>query len=43
MLGQTVLQGIRIKEINVSSLKEGIYFLEVSEGENTVSKKFIKQ
>ena len=42
MLGQTVIQGKVASEVNVSSLTEGVYFIEVSSGEEIVSKKFIK-
>jgi len=43
MLGQTVLKGNSIKEINVSSLKSGMYFIEVNDGDEAMTKKFIKQ
>ena len=43
MLGQTMMKGDSVKEINVSSLKSGMYFLEVNDGEETMTKKFIKQ
>ncbi|WP_104735033.1 M43 family zinc metalloprotease [Hanstruepera ponticola] len=43
MIGQTVLTGNSIKEINVSGLKTGMYFIEVNDGEETMTKKFIKQ
>ena len=43
MLGQTVVKGDVINEINVSSLKAGMYFIEVNDGEETMTKKFIKQ
>ncbi|WP_299332602.1 T9SS type A sorting domain-containing protein [uncultured Psychroserpens sp.] len=43
MLGQTMMKGDSVKEINVSNLKSGMYFLEVNDGEETMTKKFIKQ
>ena len=43
MLGQTVMSGDSAKEINVSNLKSGMYFIEVNDGEETMTKKFIKQ
>jgi hypothetical protein len=43
MLGQTVLKGNSIKEINVSSLKSGMYFIEVNDGEDIMTRKFIKE
>ncbi|WP_204344410.1 M43 family zinc metalloprotease [Psychroserpens algicola] len=43
MLGQTMMRGDSAKEINVSSLKSGLYFIEVNDGEETMTKKFIKQ
>lgn len=43
MVGQVVLTGNSIKEINVSSLKTGMYFIEVNDGEEIMTKKFIKQ
>ncbi|MCX7551400.1 T9SS type A sorting domain-containing protein [Xanthomarina sp. F2636L] len=43
MIGQEVLKGNSIKEINVSSLKSGMYFIEVNDGEEIMTKKFIKQ
>ena len=43
MLGQTMMQGDSVKEINVSNLKSGMYFIEVNDGEETMTKKFIKQ
>lgn len=43
MLGQTVLRGNSIKEINVSSLKSGMYFIEVNDGEDIMTRKFIKE
>ena len=43
MLGQTVIKGDLTKEINVASLKAGMYFIEVNDGDETMTKKFIKQ
>lgn len=43
LLGQTINSGKLTKEINVSSLKPGVYFMEVNDGEETVTKKFIKK
>ncbi|MBR9913482.1 MAG: T9SS type A sorting domain-containing protein [Algicola sp.] len=43
MLGQTMMQGDSVKEINVSNLKSGMYFIEVNDGDETLTKKFIKQ
>ena len=43
MLGQTVMKGDSIKEINVSNLKAGMYFIEVNDGDEAMTKKFIKQ
>ena len=42
MLGQTVDKGDLMKEVNVSTLKTGIYFLEVNDGEEIMTKNFIK-
>ncbi|APY08542.1 hypothetical protein BWZ20_09615 [Winogradskyella sp. J14-2] len=42
MLGQTVLRGNTAAEINVGALNQGVYFLEVSVGNEVISKKFIK-
>ncbi|OUR98104.1 hypothetical protein A9Q86_13670 [Flavobacteriales bacterium 33_180_T64] len=43
MLGQTMMKGDSVKEINVSNLKSGMYFIEVNDGEEIMTKKFIKQ
>ena len=43
MIGQTILKGNLTKEINVTTLKSGMYFIEVNDGEETVTKKFIKE
>jgi len=43
MMGQEVLKGDSIKEIQVGNLKSGMYFIEVNDGEEIMTKKFIKQ
>ncbi|WP_452220573.1 M43 family zinc metalloprotease [Lacinutrix salivirga] len=43
MIGQTILNGTLTSEINVSNLKSGMYFIEVNDGEEVMTKKFIKQ
>ena len=43
MLGQTVITGDSIKEIKVGNLKSGMYFIEVNDGNEVMTKKFIKQ
>ena len=43
MMGQTILKGNLTKEINVTTLKSGMYFIEVNDGEETITKKFIKE
>ncbi|TCK67740.1 putative secreted protein (Por secretion system target) [Winogradskyella wandonensis] len=43
MLGQTVLRGVNSSQIDVTTLDKGVYFLELSTGEVSVSRKFIKQ
>ncbi len=43
MLGQTVLRGNSISNVNVSSLEAGVYFIKVNEGEEIITKKFIRQ
>ncbi|MBC2843792.1 M43 family zinc metalloprotease [Winogradskyella flava] len=43
MLGQTMVKGKTSSEINVSGLKSGMYFLEVNDGEEVMTRKFIKQ
>ncbi|GGI56352.1 immunoglobulin-like domain-containing protein [Winogradskyella haliclonae] len=42
MLGQTVLRGSNINQIEVGGLNKGVYFLEVSTENKSVSRKFIK-
>ncbi|WP_346881347.1 M43 family zinc metalloprotease [uncultured Algibacter sp.] len=43
MVGQTVISGKIAKEVNVSSLDSGMYFIEINDGEETSTKKFIKK
>ncbi|WP_255572887.1 reprolysin-like metallopeptidase [Hanstruepera marina] len=43
MLGQTVSKGNSISNVDVSTLEAGVYFIKVNEGEEVVTKKFIKQ
>ena len=43
MIGQTIKSGNITKEIDVNDLKTGMYFIEVNDGEETITKKFIKQ
>ncbi len=43
MLGQTVLRGSYINQIEVGTLNSGMYFLEVNTGKKSVSQKFIKK
>jgi hypothetical protein len=43
ILGQTVKSGSLNGEINVSELKPGLYIVEVNDGDEIMSKKFIKQ
>ncbi len=43
MLGQIVSSGKTSSEINVSELKSGMYFLEVNDGEDVMTRKFIKE
>ena len=43
MIGQTIMKGALTKELDVSDLKAGMYFIEVHDGEETTTKKFIKQ
>lgn len=43
MLGQTVLRGENYNKVNVSELEGGIYFIELTTGEEIISKRFIKQ
>ena len=43
MLGQTIAKGLLNTEINVTTLRAGIYFMEVNDGEELMTKKFIKR
>lgn len=43
VLGKKILSKPIVKEINVSNLKDGIYFLKLIGPNQTVNKKFIKQ
>lgn len=43
MLGQTVSKGNSISNVDVGTLEAGVYFIKVNEGEEIVTKKFIKQ
>ena len=43
MIGQTVIEGNSISRVDVGSLDAGVYFIQVNEGEEIVTKKFIKQ
>ncbi|QHI35172.1 Chitinase A1 [Kordia antarctica] len=43
LYGQALLTGTVDNQINVERLKSGIYFIEVSDGTQTLTKKFIKQ
>ena len=42
MLGQTVMRGTNMSDIQVGNLNKGVYFIEVSTENEKVSKKFIK-
>lgn len=43
LLGQVVMQGTLLQSIDVSRLQSGVYVLEINEGEEIVSDRFIKQ
>ncbi|MGV6830203.1 MAG: immunoglobulin-like domain-containing protein [bacterium] len=44
MLGQTVSQGSILNDkVNVSALRAGMYFIEVNDGEEIMTKRFIRQ
>ena len=44
MIGQTVLSGeLKDQQINVESLKSGMYFVEINDGEETMTKKFVRR
>ncbi len=41
--GQEVAKGVEANRINVGKLRSGVYFVEVFDGNNTLTKKFMKQ
>jgi hypothetical protein len=43
MLGQVVVKGISEGKVDVSELNAGMYFIEVNDGEDILTKKFIRQ
>ncbi|WP_053002612.1 immunoglobulin-like domain-containing protein [Kordia jejudonensis] len=43
MYGQEVVKGEEASQINVGKLQSGVYFVEVFDGNSTLTKKFIKQ
>ena len=43
MLGQVVVKGITEGKVDVSELNAGMYFIEVNDGEDIITKKFIRQ
>jgi len=44
MYGQAITSGTTSNnQIKVNKLQSGVYFIEVSDGNNTLTKKFIKQ
>jgi hypothetical protein len=43
LYGQSVLKGTAGNQIKVEKLQSGVYFIEVSDGNNTLTKKFVKQ
>ncbi|MFD2822446.1 immunoglobulin-like domain-containing protein [Lacinutrix iliipiscaria] len=43
MIGQTVRSGNSEGQVNVSQLEAGMYFIEINDGEEIMTKKFIKQ
>jgi len=38
-----VFSGINTADLNISDLSSGVYFIHITDGENTVTKKFIKE
>lgn len=42
-LGQTLKSGKLSKEINVSDLADGVYILEIKDGQKVIAKKFVKK
>jgi hypothetical protein len=43
MLGQVVAKGVSEGKVDVSELNAGMYFIEVNDGEDILTKKFIRQ
>ncbi|MCF7561630.1 DUF5011 domain-containing protein [Sabulilitoribacter multivorans] len=43
MIGQTITKGNSDGEVGVSNLEAGMYFIEVNDGEEVMTKKFIKE
>jgi hypothetical protein len=43
MLGQVVVKGVSEGKVDVSELNAGMYFIEVNDGEDIMTKKFIRQ
>jgi hypothetical protein len=43
MLGQVVVKGVSEGKVDVSELNAGMYFIEVNDGDETLTKKFIRQ
>ncbi|MEP2936627.1 MAG: M4 family metallopeptidase [Gilvibacter sp.] len=43
LLGQVVKQGTLLQAIDVSNLQSGVYVLEINDGEETITDRFIKQ
>ena len=43
MIGQTIKTGETSRQINVSDLKTGVYFIEINDGEEVMTKKFIRE
>ncbi len=43
MLGQVVNQGITTKEIIVDNLEAGVYYIEVNDGKEKMTKRFVKE
>jgi hypothetical protein len=43
MMGQTILKGESQGQVNISSLKSGMYFIEINDGEDIMTKKFIRR
>ncbi|NNL79107.1 MAG: T9SS type A sorting domain-containing protein, partial [Flavobacteriaceae bacterium] len=43
LVGQQVLKGQSDGQIDVSSLKSGLYIIEINDGEEITTKRFIRQ